>query len=90
MARPFASLAAGTPIPSTVEDLRVRALSALYSRRDAVDRLIHSLEEYRDLRTAGGPPDDEALRRLRIGPKVSSGPAGESRCIPFSIGRKCS
>ena len=33
----------------SMDSLRLRALESLYRRRDAVDDLIHSLEEYEDV-----------------------------------------
>lgn len=35
-----------TPLPPTEKELRLRALERLYLRREAVDELIRSLENY--------------------------------------------
>jgi hypothetical protein len=50
MTRPFASRAAAVlePLPFKVQDIRVQALERLYLRREAVDELIRSLEQYEE------------------------------------------
>ncbi len=47
MAQPYSALAVvKTPVPTASDDLRADALRRLYMRRETVDELIRSLEQY--------------------------------------------
>jgi hypothetical protein len=49
MPRPLLSTAdAAETLPINIRDIRYRALERLYLRREAVDELIRSLEQYED------------------------------------------
>ena len=55
----------------SIDSLRLRALESLYRRRDAVDDLIHSLEEYEDVSV----PQRADVLSISAGRKYWSGSA---------------
>jgi len=54
-----------------VEMLRRQALERLYERRDTVDNLIRSLEDYQRAKTSGGTPCVEITARLKCSSSFS-------------------